>query len=522
MRLFLHFCDPVFLRQKGITGFNPYVIAEMDTAIRLSLLLTDETFIPLSSYIESPLGRLVLNKFQDLIRLGFIQLVGPGISYEEVRELKLIQYSSEQSPGQYYRRIKRLPFPLKLRLRDTTDDIVSRWKDVLRVGEVPNLLGETSEFFKGDVEKLWEGVPDQLENRGFIIENVLPLLCRKPIDVPIRMKNIIISVINEAYLRSYTLELGASVFREMIYLDSPIELHSGDPNNDINFRKLFKELYRNGMLATIKKVNPMQLLQYRKDERWLIAVAKILPNRLIEMSEETGFFYRSSVRSAEEINMMQLNQARVLIVTALPKETAAVSSVMDIIKDKIGMPNDPNIYKLATIPGQIGDVYRTAIILTTSRKGKLNAATATTHALRTFLNVEYVIMVGIAGGCPNPTKPDEHVRLGDIVISDSGGIIEYDDIKRTESEIQIRSQAQKPSYAFLQCLNSLLEKNYRGQRPWERYIERAVNGVEGARRPESSSDVLLDGSQIIPHPADGQRREGFPRIFSGRNGTSDT
>ena len=40
-------------------------------------------------------------------------------------------------------------------------------------------------------------------------------------------------------------------------------------------------------------------------------------------------------------------------------------------------------------------------------------------------------MCGIAGGIPHPAKLDDHVRLGDIVVSGIKGVVQYDFIKRT-------------------------------------------------------------------------------------------
>ena len=47
-------------------------------------------------------------------------------------------------------------------------------------------------------------------------------------------------------------------------------------------------------------------------------------------------------------------------------------------------------------------------------------------------------MVGIAGGIPYPEKPSEHVRLGDIVVSDQRGVIQYDFDKETITETIFR------------------------------------------------------------------------------------
>lgn len=47
----------------------------------------------------------------------------------------------------------------------------------------------------------------------------------------------------------------------------------------------------------------------------------------------------------------------------------------------------------------------------------------TTRLLGTFQKVDYVFIVGVAGGVPHYTDYRKHVRLGDVVIS-------HPDIKR--------------------------------------------------------------------------------------------
>ncbi len=37
--------------------------------------------------------------------------------------------------------------------------------------------------------------------------------------------------------------------------------------------------------------------------------------------------------------------------------------------------------------------------------------------LGTFQDVEYVILVGVAGGVPHYTDAEQHVRLGDVVVA---------------------------------------------------------------------------------------------------------
>jgi nucleoside phosphorylase len=175
--------------------------------------------------------------------------------------------------------------------------------------------------------------------------------------------------------------------------------------------------------------------------------------------------------------------AKVLLVTALPKEEAAVRATFD--RD--------------SILGQ------------------------TANALRTFPGLEHVIMIGIAGGCPNVDKIDEHVRLGDVVFSGNAGVIEYDYVKETRAGRQVRSSLQRPSAALLQVANSLVAGELMSVRPWETIISAGVIRLgEKFARPDAGTDVIHDRGVAISHPDDLARRPDVPRIHAGAIGTADT
>jgi nucleoside phosphorylase len=153
--------------------------------------------------------------------------------------------------------------------------------------------------------------------------------------------------------------------------------------------------------------------------------------------------------------------------------------------------------------------------------GKVNAAAVTTNALRSFPNIEHVIMTGIAGGCPNAKKPDEHVRLGDIVYSNSTGVIEYDFVKQTRVGRQIRSSLQRPSAKLLQSAGELATRELMGERPWENILSHAVLKLgEKFARPPASQDVLHENGRTISHPPSDFTNQ--PHVYGGAIGTADT
>jgi nucleoside phosphorylase len=162
------------------------------------------------------------------------------------------------------------------------------------------------------------------------------------------------------------------------------------------------------------------------------------------------------------------------------------------------------------------------LVATQAAIGVANAATIATNALRSFPDIDHVIMVGIAGGCPNPQNPAEHIRLGDIVTCDSRGIIEYDFIKRTPEGMETRSSLQRPSQQMLQAAVQLEMLAIRGERPWETHIKAGLKKLPDYSRPDAESDKLYNGDEEVRHPDDAERRAGFPRVHRGAIGTADT
>lgn len=52
-----------------------------------------------------------------------------------------------------------------------------------------------------------------------------------------------------------------------------------------------------------------------------------------------------------------------------------------------------------------------------SREAMTAAGNTTTRLLGTFQRVDFVLLVGVAGGVPHYTDYSKHVRLGDVVVS---------------------------------------------------------------------------------------------------------
>jgi nucleoside phosphorylase len=206
----------------------------------------------------------------------------------------------------------------------------------------------------------------------------------------------------------------------------------------------------------------------------------------------------------------------IAIITALPHEYAAVKAMLENQKGETGPGSSAGWqYLLGEIPAANGG--RHSLVLSLAGMGTNVAASCATFLLTLFPSVDIIMMVGIAGGAPFPEKPDDHVRLGDVVVSNQYGVVQYDFIKQVGDRIEYRNPPRPPSAKFLRHANLLVAAEISGQRPWMTFVPPALKHVK-ATRPSPTSDILVDTadpSQIISHPRDPKRKRGQPRIFIG-------
>jgi nucleoside phosphorylase len=522
-RLFLHYFDAHFLEEKGVGGFESAAMGEMRLATRFSVMMADEVLVPAASHSESPLCRAVLHEFGEDIFHSVFRLVGSGANFGEFKEEKLKQYPAEQPQGRIYRQASsELTFPWLERERSATRDISTDWLAALKSGEAERVLKSGGQFAARHGEKAWATVPERLEGAAFIPENVYAILGAD--GVPLTTENRIRHFINRSYWGSYAADISASVVQDLDWLASPAPVASGDRSLDIHFRQLRIATLREGILAEIDNVPAIDLLRLGGDERFAVAV---MASRGGNREAARRAFYtgpplgqaKRQKRLAREVALA----AKILIVTALPKEAAAIAAVMDEVQN-FSLPNDPLIYQLGTFrPESDPENERSAIIVTQPGMGTNNAAAITSNALRSFPDVEHIVMVGIAGGCPNPAKPEEHVRLGDVVFSNETGVLAYDFIKETDSSREIRSFPQKPSAKLLQAAKLLEAASARSRRPWMTHLERGLSKLQTEyARPADELDILYDASHLVLHPEGGGRLKAEPHIHGGGIAAADT
>lgn len=208
------------------------------------------------------------------------------------------------------------------------------------------------------------------------------------------------------------------------------------------------------------------------------------------------------------------------IITAIEKECTAMRNALDNV-ETITFPGTGagRRFYIGTVPSASGTTN--VIALSVSGKGTNRAATRATDLIHRFPNVKSIIMTGIAGGVPCPDKPEDHVRLGDIVVSDERGITQYDMVKLEIDETIHRSPPRPTSADMSEAVRyTRMESADITRRKLNERIK-ALLKKEKITKPSQKDDILIENEEIIPHPKN-RGRNGSPVIFCGPIASANT
>lgn len=175
-----------------------------------------------------------------------------------------------------------------------------------------------------------------------------------------------------------------------------------------------------------------------------------------------------------------------------------------------------------------------------TREAMTAAGNTTTRLLGTFQKVDYVFIVGLAGGIPHYTDYKKHVRLGDVVIAAVSDQIKssLDALGRTNAKpycYVYNGQGDLKTYYpvddCLQAIGKSLQLNDDGKKPWEVYIKEGLINLNNRSdndfsRPSPNTDKLymnIGNKDVIEvaHPVDQDDVDGVPqtRIHVGPIGS---
>ena len=213
------------------------------------------------------------------------------------------------------------------------------------------------------------------------------------------------------------------------------------------------------------------------------------------------------------------------VLTALPEEFKAVKAVLKDPDEHVFSGDGAGLrYQIGKIPSPKNGFHLVALATPTNQGNNLSAARAQ-QIQDHFKSITALVMVGIAGGVPNPHDLENHVRLGDVIVSNTKGVLQYDYVKDSGRRRKIRSTDHRPNARLLEA-TQLLHISDDFDRKFSETIQVTCEKIK-IHRPPQEEDVLIDSNdpaQIIPHYSstiESGRRPGQPKIVFGRIASSN-
>ncbi len=492
-----------------------YLYSIFKSITRVAFLICEKRLlIPASNYFESDLSFRILNELKELNEIGAISLISSSRNIDELITRKINQHGDNISLLQYHYRDFWgdnpkiiLPGTLTKRKRSASSDIKSGWYSSINNSEIRN---EFASFSKDTVpaskfEDILYEVPQKLGKRAYISDYVLPLL---PIDSEkIKSADYFLNTfITREYISSFLKEFNATCLKDIPIIDSHAILpyRTNDEEQYISYNELASELkvlkYRNlSALVFVNNCTAYELIEFKNSIEWKNVLEKLINPKL----------ERNIIQ--EEKKMDDYSDIKIGIITALPKECAAMKMMMHEVKecffDNRGAGHRFFVGKLKAANGK---KHRVALGL--CGMGNNKAAIRATNMLNYFKSIDSIIMTGIAGGIPSFSNDGKQVRLGDIVVSD--GVTQYDFVKETLESINVRSNCAKPSAQLLEAVEVLRTYEYENVYSWHEYLDEFSSKPQFTK-PAADTDKLYDlEDRLCEHPCDSTRTK-YPKVFMG-------
>ena len=202
----------------------------------------------------------------------------------------------------------------------------------------------------------------------------------------------------------------------------------------------------------------------------------------------------------------------IAIITAMYVEKVAVDAMIEN-KDtyvRYKMEGESNVYTLGNIgPHRVVSTKLPAIGSTT-QASFIASGNSTTRLLGTFQHVDYVFIVGVAGGVPHYTDYHKHVRLGDVVVSSA---IHNDSASQNLASSNLASSnlARKP-YIYVHC-----EKNEKSSAPIhvQHSIQHSPKISNGhASKANGHSPNKMNGSNGHASKVNGNQSASLDQLFT--------
>ncbi|KAL9879316.1 uncharacterized protein LOC119637242 isoform X4 [Glossina fuscipes] len=284
---------------------------------------------------------------------------------------------------------------------------------------------------------------------------------------------------------------------------------------------------------------------YGWDEQDVILVFISLKERGLIKSMEYNSYTRihhedKEIKVVKQMPTMASNkQPTIAIITAQYCEKLAVDAMFENKETFVRYTTvgESNVYTLGNI-GAHRIVSTKLPSVGSTREAMTATGNTTTRLLGTFQKVDYVFVVGVAGGVPHYTDYKKHVRLGDVVISyvdkqralDNSSGKPYVYIYKTGEDVKTYF----PINDSLQQIAEGLQANMEVKRPWETYLKEGLKMLmqkteSDFNRPAANTDKLfmnIGNNEVIEvsHPIGADSVDDVPKtrlhlgpIGSGRD-----
>ncbi len=277
--IFLHFFDIHYLKEKGEEQWSAVIFREASLATKIAILGADNIIIPASSYFESQLCQSIIDEYSEIQFLGIFRLVGNAHNITEFIDFKKYQYqfNKETHESYYNEKTESFDIPFSKRHSSSTKDISRQWKDLLIKQDLaPIFSGTYSVEIPKNIEYLWHEIPETLEGKPFIVDNVYPLLFNQQQE-NIFAINILHSHINQYYFNSYTKEYDAGVITDLNRLQSNYPIEGYGINLPFNY--IIREFNRRGKYDFLLKATPNELIIFKESDEWSAILTTAISNK---------------------------------------------------------------------------------------------------------------------------------------------------------------------------------------------------------------------------------------------------
>jgi nucleoside phosphorylase len=233
------------------------------------------------------------------------------------------------------------------------------------------------------------------------------------------------------------------------------------------------------------------------------------------VSEKRGIRMNKKLRGEEF-------KPSIAIITALPKELKSAIAILE--EQRIDTRSDQDGIYQEFHHGQVnsehGGYHR--VVIGRCGIGNNNASILATTLISRYPTVKVILMVGIAGGIPD-RKAEKHVRLGDIVVCDHNGVIQYDMVKLHSDHTERRPSPRPPSSRWLQRCENYIGL-WHGEPSYWSHLDEITNKLE-ISRPRNGPLIdspWLNSGRALKHPKDSNRDPNRPKVHMGTIASANT